>query len=84
MPRPRRASFVLRPAPPPVWAPLTATWGERRAEVVALWETQGFLQRVAGTEGQAPERIAEAVRFVLEQPPDSMIDVVNVRARPAR
>jgi NADP-dependent 3-hydroxy acid dehydrogenase YdfG len=62
----------------------TASWGERRAEVMALWEAQGFLQRVAGTEGQAPERIAEAVRFVLEQPADSMIDIVHVRARPAR
>jgi NADP-dependent 3-hydroxy acid dehydrogenase YdfG len=62
----------------------TATWGERRDEVMALWEEQGFLQRVAGTEAQAPERIAETVRFVLEQPSDSMIDFVQVRARPAR
>jgi NAD(P)-dependent dehydrogenase (short-subunit alcohol dehydrogenase family) len=61
----------------------TAGWGDDvRAAAYATWEAGGYIARVAGIDSQAPERIAEAVRFVVDQPADSMIDVIHVRARP--
>ena len=59
----------------------SARWDpDIKARARELWEAGGYLARIAGQVAQPPERIAEAVVFVLTRPPGSMIDVVSVRA----
>ncbi len=60
---------------------LTATWEpSRRQEAMDRWAASGHLARVSGTVSQDPERIAEAVVFLADQPRDSVVDRIHVRA----
>ncbi|HEX3842150.1 MAG TPA: SDR family oxidoreductase [Acidimicrobiales bacterium] len=63
----------------------TGTWSERwepevRDAALAAWKEGGYTTRVAGTEPQEPEDVAETILFVLTRPPRTMLDVVWCRA----
>lgn len=53
---------------------------EKRAEAYEVWQQRGYMAKVAGAQPQSPERIADAVVFVCTRPPDTMTDVIHVRA----
>ncbi|MGX1675509.1 SDR family oxidoreductase [Streptomyces sp. NPDC055400] len=46
------------------------------------WEAGGFLARVSGAAPQSPERVAEALLFVLQQTGGSVVGELSVRAYP--
>lgn len=59
----------------------SAHWDpDLKAKVREDWEQGGYLGRIAGRAPQPPDRIAEAVLFVLTRPSGSIIDVISVRA----
>jgi NADP-dependent 3-hydroxy acid dehydrogenase YdfG len=53
-----------------------------RAQAEAMWDTMGYRSRVSGVSPQSADRVVEAILFVTEQPPDSMVDVMHMRGRP--
>jgi NAD(P)-dependent dehydrogenase (short-subunit alcohol dehydrogenase family) len=53
---------------------------EDMERVYPLWEQDGYLTRVAGTEPLAPEMVAESMLFVVTRPRQQMTDVIHVRA----
>jgi meso-butanediol dehydrogenase/(S,S)-butanediol dehydrogenase/diacetyl reductase len=60
----------------------SAHWDpDAKAKAVEAWEAGGYLARVAGHEPQPPERIAEAIIFLITRPQGSMVDVISVRAQ---
>jgi meso-butanediol dehydrogenase/(S,S)-butanediol dehydrogenase/diacetyl reductase len=59
----------------------SAGWDpSRRQEAMDRWMASGHLARVSGMRSQDPERIAEAVVFLADQPRDSVVDRIFVRA----
>jgi NAD(P)-dependent dehydrogenase (short-subunit alcohol dehydrogenase family) len=59
----------------------SARWDPARRDAArAAWEQGGFLRRVAGSEPQEPEDVADALLFVLTRPARTMVDVVWCRA----
>jgi NAD(P)-dependent dehydrogenase (short-subunit alcohol dehydrogenase family) len=59
----------------------SARWDPARRDAArAVWEEGGFLRRVAGSEPQEPDDVAQALLFVLTRPARSMVDVVWCRA----
>lgn len=59
----------------------TGRWpAEVSLQAEAAWNSQGYRARTSGTVPQPPERVAEAVLFLLTQPPGSVVDHIAVRA----
>lgn len=52
-----------------------------RVQAEAMWDKMGYRARVSGVTPQSADRVVEAILFVVEQPPDSMVDVMHLRGR---
>lgn len=51
-------------------------------QAAAEWDRLGYRARVSGTAPQPPERVAEAVVFVLTRPEGTVVDRLSVRSHP--
>ncbi|WP_432198201.1 SDR family oxidoreductase [Streptomyces sp. bgisy027] len=55
---------------------------EQLEKALHAWTAGGFRARVSGVTPQSPERVAEALLFVLRQTSDSIVGELSVRAYP--